>query len=99
MPSKDLQTEGPQKDEEKSKYEGTTGLDDADWEHVGTPIDEKEPNEEECAEDKETSLERKAPSETTEHRWQRLRRQEDEAKGSVVSELVSFYVFALWERR
>ncbi|KAK1690630.1 hypothetical protein BDP55DRAFT_647950 [Colletotrichum godetiae] len=99
MPSKDLQTEGPQKDEEKSKYEETPALDDADWEHVGTPVDEKGPNDEVCAEDKETSLERKAPSKTTEHRWRQLRRQEDEARGSVVPELVSFCFFLILRER
>lgn len=41
MPVKDLQTEGAQKDQQKSDHEEKAVYDDADWEHVGTSIDEK----------------------------------------------------------
>ncbi|KAL0781397.1 hypothetical protein CaCOL14_002732 [Colletotrichum acutatum] len=90
MPLKDLQIEGPQRDGEKLKHEETDALDDADWEHVGTSIDEKETAEEECTEDKQVFPPSEVVSERPERRWQGLRRQEDEAKGNVVSELLFF---------
>ncbi|KAK1514402.1 uncharacterized protein CCOS01_13682 [Colletotrichum costaricense] len=90
MPLKDPQAEVAQKDEEKSEREEQAVYDDADWEHVRASIDEKETAEEEYREDRELSPPTEVAPERPERRWQGLRRQEDEAKGNVVSELVSF---------
>ncbi|EXF84217.1 hypothetical protein CFIO01_11534 [Colletotrichum fioriniae PJ7] len=93
MPVKDLQTEGAQKDQQKSEHEEKAVYDDADWEHgesfSSLDIDGGvETVEEECTEDKEASPPRRVSFETPERRWQGLRRQEDEAKWNAVSELM-----------
>ncbi|KAL4417397.1 hypothetical protein CABS03_00748 [Colletotrichum abscissum] len=90
MPLKDTQAEVTRKDEEKSEREEQAVNDGADWEHVGASIDEKETAEEERTEDEEASQPGQVASEKPERRWQGLRRQEDEAKGNVVSELLFF---------
>ncbi|KAG7050513.1 hypothetical protein JMJ77_0013260 [Colletotrichum scovillei] len=90
MPLKDLRAEVAQKDEEKSEREEQAVYDDSEWEHMGAPIDEKETAGEECTEDKEASPPSEVAFERPERRWQGLRRQEDEAKGNVVSELLFF---------
>ncbi|KAK1512937.1 hypothetical protein CTAM01_00332 [Colletotrichum tamarilloi] len=91
MPLKDPQAVVAQKDEEKSEREEKAVYDDTDWEHVGASIDEKETAEEECTEDKEVSQPGQVASEKPERRWQGRRRQEDEAKGNVVSELLDCF--------
>ncbi|KAK1545400.1 hypothetical protein CPAR01_02902 [Colletotrichum paranaense] len=91
MPLKDPQAEVTRKDEEKSEREEKAAYDDTDWEHVGASIDEKETAGEECTEDKEASPPSQVAFERPERRWQGLRRQEDEAKGNVVSELLDCF--------
>ncbi|KAI3533658.1 hypothetical protein CSPX01_12583 [Colletotrichum filicis] len=91
MPLKDPQAEVTRKDEEKSEREEQAVNDGADWEHVGASIDEKETAGEECTEDKEASPPSQVASEKPERRWQGLRRQENEAKGNVVSELLDYF--------
>ncbi|KAK1460621.1 hypothetical protein CCUS01_08726 [Colletotrichum cuscutae] len=98
MPSKDPQAEVTRKDEERSEREEQVVYDDADWEHSESGkslgVDNAvETAGEERTEDKEASPPSQVASEKPERRWQGLRRQEDEAKGNVVSELVSFCFF------
>ncbi|KAK0376842.1 hypothetical protein CLIM01_05792 [Colletotrichum limetticola] len=95
MPLKDPQAEVTRKDEEKSEREEQAVYDDTDWEHSESGkslgVDRAvETAEEEYREDREVSPPTEVAPERPERRWQGLRRQEDEAKGNVVSELVSF---------